>query len=323
MILSSALCTVLFAQQFPPIKVPVRLVAVPTLVFSEQGNLLTGLNASNFQLTDNGHPQHFQFDSNTPPVSLVLAVQASQSVRAYLPFVAKVGSTLDNSLLAESGESAVLSYDSDVETLKTFGQGDLESAIKKIKPGAETARMIDAGIAAVNLLKARPTNHAKLLVFIGQPYDSGSTTKFAALATTAQRENISVFAFVLPLYGKSFISDTFNIAGLPDAFYRGGYVASVELTKLGPALKRTAKIAAKSDPFALLTSQTGGIELHFRKQKDLENAIIALGGALHTTYTLTYSPNPLTSGYHSITVTTNVPGAVTHARSGYQLDLPQ
>ncbi len=217
----------------------------------------------------------------------------------------------------------MLSYDSDVETLKPFTAGDLEAAVKKIKLGGEPAHMLDAGLAGVNLLKSRPKDYAKLLVFIGQPYDSGSAAKFATLVAAAQHENISVFAFVLPLYGKNFISDSFTLSGLPDNLYRGGYVASVELTKLGPALKHTVKSASKSDPFVLLTGQTGGIELQFRNQRDLENDIIAMGGALHTTYTLTYSPDPLRPGYHSIAVTTNIPGAVTHARAGYQLDLPQ
>ncbi len=308
-----------FAQQSPTIKVPVRLVAVPTLVFSQTGDLLTGLDAASFHLTDNGHSQHFRFESISAPVSLVLAIQSSEAVRDYLPVISKAASTIENSLLGANGQGAVLSYDSEVTLLKAFsGTGDLESAIRKVKPGNEPAHLIDAGLNAIQLLKTCPPANTKLLIFIGQPYDSGSSAKFATLTAAAERENATIFALALPLSGKTFVSDTFHLGGR-----LGGYVVGVELTKLGPALKRTAKIAAKSDPFALLTTQTGGLELHFRKQKDLENAVIALGAALHTTYTLTYSPDPLTPGYHAISVTTNIPGAIAHARAGYQIDLPQ
>ena len=310
-----------FAQPVPPIKVPVRLVTLPTLVFSADGSLLNNLQSGNFQISDNGHPQTFKLDTEAPPFSLVIAVQASQSARAYLPFIAKVGSTLDNSLLGETGEAAVLSYDNDVDTLKPFGGGDTQSAIRRMKEGGEQARLIDAGLRAIDLLKSRPASREKLLIFIGQPFDSGSHAKFEALAEAALKENVTVFTFALPLFGKSFISDTFTLQGLGSQGSKGGYVATVELTKLGPALKRISATAAKADPFAILTTQTGGMEIHFRKQKELENGIIAMGGALHTTYTLSYSPDPLTTGQHTVLVTTNIPGATTHHRTAYDLEL--
>jgi hypothetical protein len=64
----------------------------------------------------------------------------------------------------------------------------------------------------------------------------------------------------------------------------------VELTKAVPALRRVAQASAHTDAFSLLTAATGGIQLHFRKQNQLENAIIALGDALHSRYLLSYVP---------------------------------
>ncbi len=312
----------LHAQQLP-IKVPVRLVNVPTMVFAADGKLLTGLRKENFHVADNGREQNFKFETETPPLSIAIAVQSSQSARAYLPFISKVGSTLDNSLLGETGEAAVLAYDNDVEVLKPFGSGDVGQAIRKMKEGGEKARLIDAGLRAIDLLKNRPANRERLLIIIGQPFDSGSNAKFAALADAAQKENVTIFTFTLPMFGKNFISDTFTLSGYGSQGYKGGYVATVELTKLGPALKRSAQTAAKADPFASLTAQTGGMEIHFRKQKEVENGIIAMGGVLHSMYLLSYSPDPLTSGHHTIAVTTDIPGATAHTRSGYELNLPK
>ncbi len=306
------------AQQSSTIRVPVRLVTVPTLVFSGQGKLIPGLEKRNFEVYDNGRPQSFRFDSDASRYAIAVAVQANQSVRAYLPFIDKVGSTLENSLQAQTGEAAVLEYEDDVTILKQFGSGDIESAMKQISAGGEKARMLDAAAQAIALLKERPSSFSKILLLIGQPYDSGSSTKLSSLLEAAEREGVSVFSLTLPMFGKNFISDTFSLKGLPDQFYEGGYIASVELTKMGPAMKRSAKTKNSRDPFSLLTAQTGGMMIHFRKQNELENALIALGGALHSAYVLSYAPQPLTNGYHTISVKVDVPGATAHARSGYQ-----
>jgi VWFA-related protein len=306
------------AQQSSIIKVPVRFVTVPTLVFSEQGKLISGLESKDFELYDDGHPQIFKLDSDISRYAIVVAVQASQSVRAYLPFIDKVGSTLENSLQAQTGEAAVLEYEDDVTILKQFGSGDVESAIRKITAGGEKVRMLDAAARAITLLNELPPSFSRILLLIGQSYDSGSSTKLSSVLGAAESEGVSVFTLTLPIFGKNFVSDTFALNGLPDQFYKGGYVASVELTKLGPALKRSAKAKENRDPFALLTAQTGGMMVHFRKQSQLENALIALGGALHSAYLLSYAPQPLTSGYHTISVKVDLPGATTHARLGYQ-----
>jgi hypothetical protein len=42
------------ARQMPTIRVPVRLVTLPTLVFSKEGRLITGLQRGDFHVYDNG-----------------------------------------------------------------------------------------------------------------------------------------------------------------------------------------------------------------------------------------------------------------------------
>ena|SRR5690242_4093792 len=76
----------LFGQtpQIPTIRVPVRLVSLPTLVFSKEGRLITGLQSGDFHVYDNGRSQRVAMDSNSAPVSVVLAIQANQDVRTYI-----------------------------------------------------------------------------------------------------------------------------------------------------------------------------------------------------------------------------------------------
>src|SRR5436309_3461205 len=120
------------APQVPTIRVPVRLVSLPALVFSAKNALIPGLQAADFRVFDNGRLQTVTLDSASTPVSLAVAVQVNQDVRAYVPFIARVGSVLDALVAGESGETAVLAYRGDVVTLKAFGAGEVRGALAKI-----------------------------------------------------------------------------------------------------------------------------------------------------------------------------------------------
>jgi hypothetical protein len=132
-------------------------------------------------------------------------------------------------------------------------------------------------------------------------------------------KNIQIYALTLPLLGKSFVSDSFALQGLGSQWYKGGYQASIELTKAVPALRRAAHARAHDDPFSLLTIATGGLQIHFRKQNQLENAIIAMGDALRSRYLLSYTPDLGNIGYHQIAVQVDVPATV-YARPGWMSD---
>jgi VWFA-related protein len=307
------------AQQPPTIRLPVRLASVPTLVASKQGRYISGLSAADFRLTDNGRPQKFKLDTNLLPVSIAVAVQVDEDVRAYIPFIARAGNLIDNSLAAATGEAALIEYNDEVSVATPFDHRDLDRAIRNISPSGHQARMIDAGVRAIALLKERTGPRSRVLLFIGQPMDSGSSAKLDALEAQAERENVEAYAFTLPLFGKSFVSDAFTLQGLGSQWYKGGYEASIELTKAVPALRRAALVRARSDPFSLLTVATGGLQIRFRKQRQLENAIIAMGDALRSRYVLSYAPYPDNIGYHTIAVRVGIPEAIVYARPGYQL----
>jgi hypothetical protein len=78
-------------------------------------------------------------------------------------------------------------------------------------------------------------------------------------------------------------------------------------------------VATGSDPFSILTAATGGTQLHFRKQRQLEDAIADLGIQLRSAYLLSYYPNTQELGYHTVKVEVDVPGAKVYSRPGYWL----
>ena len=129
---------------------------------------------------------------------------------------------------------------------------------------------------------------------------------------------MTVHAVALPEIGKSFVSDTFSLQGLSSRNDRGGFKVGTDLSRLIPTLSRAAAVAANADPFSALTAATGGTQLHFRKQAQLEEAVAILGVQLHSDYVLSFAPRG-SPGYHSLRVEVDVPGAKTHARPGYRL----
>jgi len=86
----------------------------------------------------------------------VIAVQANPDIRAYLPFIARVGNALDALLVGASGESAAIVYGDEVTVAKPFDSGDLSTTFRKIESGGRHARAIDAGVRALALLRQRP-----------------------------------------------------------------------------------------------------------------------------------------------------------------------
>lgn len=309
-VIALGMAAAIAAQQMPTIRVPVRLVSVPTLVFSKDNRLIPGLQASNFRVFDNGRLQGAALDTAARAVSVALVVQMNQDVRQYVPFIAKAGSAVETLLVGESGEAAVVAYNGDVTVAKPFGERDVSSTLAKMAAGGRQARMIDAGVRAIELLKDRPAARARILLFIGQPLDNGSESTLAALQLQAERESVSIYALALPLLNNAFVSDTFSLRGLPRE--GGGFEAGVDLGKLFHTLGR-------SDAFHTLTSATGGTLLPFRRQRDLEAAIGAMGVELRSAYLLSYYPASADSGYHKIRVEVDVPGAKARCRPGYRL----
>jgi VWFA-related protein len=317
--LTAGLTYLMGAEQITTIRVPVRLVTCPTLVFSRENRLLPGLQAADFRVLDNGRPRTITLDTSYAPVSVALAIQVNRDIREYLPFIARVGSSLDALLVGESGEAAVVTYGSEVTVVKPFGAGDVQSTLKPMTASGRPARMIDAGMRALTLLAGRPASRARVLLFIGQPMDSGSEATLAALKQGAEKENVAVYALALPEAGKAFVSDTFSLQGLSQAD-RGGFKTGADLGKLIPVLNRSANAATGADPFSILTAATGGTQLHFRKQRQLEDAISAIGIELRSAYLLSYYPNSEEAGYHTVKIQVNVPGAKVYSRPGYWLN---
>jgi VWFA-related protein len=257
-------------------------------------------------------------DTSYEPVSVAVAIQANRDVREYTRFISRVGSVVEALLVGETGEGAVLAYNSAISMLKPFDSGDFQSALRRVPASGKQARLIDAGIRAVELLADRPVSRSRVLLLIGQPMDRGSESKLDTLVEYAERENVSVYTLTLPELGQSFVSDTISLQGV-SRDERGGYRAGIDIGRLASTVSRAAVAQSARDPFSVLCAATGGTQIRFQKQRELEDAISAVGEALRSAYVLSYYTPPAEVGYHAIKVEVDRPGARTYSRAGYWL----
>jgi hypothetical protein len=91
-------------------------------------------------------------------------------------------------LVAQAGEAAVITYNDDVTVRKPFNGADVQPVLKTLVAGGQPARMIDAGLSAISLLKAQPGARSRVLLFIGQPADHGSHAALSELERRAETE---------------------------------------------------------------------------------------------------------------------------------------
>ncbi len=266
------------AQEAPRIRVPVRMVSVPTLVLSHEGRVMDGLQASDFRIRDNGRPQPVAVDTSFAPLSIVLAVQANLGVRRYLPSIISAASVFEGLLVGDTGEVSVIAYSGDVEMIKSFGEGGLRGALRTISPTGERCRVIDAGVRAVSELARRPAGRNRVLIFVGQQRDRASEFSFEYLRMKAAQANVTVYALTLPEAGKSFLADTFRLHKI-DGAKGGGFTLGLDFDygRVLSAAKTSAMSALSADPLSRLVAATGGTQFSFREAGELERAVTAIG----------------------------------------------
>jgi len=241
-------------------------------------------------------------------------------VRNYLPFIAKAGSVFESLLLGESADAAIIAYAGESTVVKQFSEGDASRAMRSLPVShSRQVRTLDAGFRALRLLEQQPASRSRILLFIGQSRDSGSESTLDSLREAAERDNVTVFAIVLPEIGKAFVSDNFSLESLSSRTDRGGFKAGMNLGSVLSTLAHSGKAATGADPFSALTAATGGAQLHVRRQREFEDAIALVGLQLRSSYLLSYSPDPAAKGYHAIRIEVDVPGAQAHTRPGYWL----
>ena len=340
------LSTLLIAQQPPRFEVRSPLVMVPVSVTDAKNGFVSGLEASDFLVFDNGRAQKATvdtIDTGVAPIALVVAVQSSGISAAVIEKAQKIGVMIRPMVTGERGAAALVSFDQKVNWLQNFTNDEdaLDDAFSQLRPLTrpgedKEARMLDAVHESIERLRAIPTAR-RVLLLISESRDRGSETTLEAATVAAQTAGVAIYALNYSALKTAFTSKL-PVAGARRALKPKtpedvlGWVNGNPPGKFNPWPKRLPPeqqvdvIGAigelmrvgKTNTTEALTKATGGATLSFSKQKALEDAIQRFGTELHSQYVISFAPDAPAPGYHRIEVRLARPVKIlVRARSGY------
>ena len=337
-VLALAVAAALLAQNPPPtFRETVRIVMAPVTVTDGNGDIVSGLQPKDFRLLDNGKLQNITEDVTSHALSLVVVVQSNAIVESILPQIQKLGSLLEAQVLGTEGEAAIIGFDHRIQVLSDFTSDGtkISAALKKLKPGSGSARLNDATIEAVRMVRKRPANRRRAILLISESRDNGSEMRAREVLTEAEFGEVVMYSVnISHLMASLTAPPSANRSVLdnrpPGAVHLPAGMVETSTTQSQQAVGNWAPVfkeiflAAKaifvSNPLEVYTTYTGGREFNFKTQRGLERAVSAFGNEMHSQYLLTYTPNNQEeAGFHDIVVQVARPGFKVRTRDGYYL----
>lgn len=342
------------------IRVKVEVVSAPVVVRDSQGEMVTDLEQKNFRIYDNGVEQTINhFDVGGDPLSIVLLVETSSRVASALPAIRKAGIVFSQSVMGQSGETAVIGVSGEVEMLQNFSPSHelVEDTLGRLADsGSQTrfkangkpdtsgpqSRLYDALGAAVNMLRDRPSDHRRVIVAITEATDRGSTSTLGYVLRMAELENITIYTVGLSTAANQFrgpATDNGPVSSMPQGTFGTppipgepqtpttpgiGQQQGGDLLALGAWIIENGVNLKHGHDLEVATLATGGVHVPTFRDHSIEPALDRIGGELHAEYTLSYHPTDPTPGaFHAIKVLVDRPQTTVRTRPGYYLPLDQ
>src|SRR5256884_585627 len=344
--------------QLPPkdsqakLKVQVALVNTPVTVRDGRGEMVHNLEASDFQITDNGVAQRIShFDLGGDPLSMVILIETSSRVEPLLPQMRKTGLLFTQTVMGPSGEAAVVGFNDSVDKLQDFTtNGDLiENTIVHLRASTSGSKLYDAMALGVEMLSGRPQATAdnpgrrRVLMIVSEATDVGSEAKLGEVLRQAQLANVTIYSVGLsatraelqakPKDTRPQITPpgTFPLPpqpGVPQTpTSEQNRYGNIDLMAAAAWVVQHIHNQVKDHALEIAATATGGAHLSTFKDRSIEKAIDEIGGELHSQYNISYTPTGAdTPGYHEIKVSiarNDAKNLKVRARPGYYLASPE
>src|SRR5437763_7354649 len=343
--------------QLPPkdtqakVKVQVALVNTPVTVRDGRGEMVHNLEASDFQITDNGVAQRIShFDLGGDPLSLVFLMETSSRIEPLMPEIRKTGILFTQTVMGQTGEAAVLGFNDAVDKLQDFTSNadTIENTIANLRLGTSGSKLFDAMAAGMEMLSSRPQVTAekpgrrRVLLILSEAVDEGSEKNLGEVLRQAQLANVTIYSVGLSttraeLQAKPKAPQRPNLPvgsvppppGVPATpTYEDNYrYGGADLMSAVVWLVQHIQDQLKGNPLEVAAAGTGGAHLSTFKDRSIEKAVDEIGGELHSQYTLSYTPTDAdATGYHEIKVSvlrSDAKNLKVRARPGYYLAPPE
>jgi Ca-activated chloride channel family protein len=245
-----------------------HLITLALNVTSNDGTPIPNLTASDFELTEDNHPQRIAFfdQPSTTPLDIVLAIDASESVAPYERLERAAARDFIHSLLRPQDRIALITFADSVHPLTTFTNNPrrIASALGHIPHGHATA-LYDALTAASQRLADTPAspNTRRVIVLITDGENTTHHGSYTDALQAAQRTGAIIYSLIIIPVAADAGRDT------------GGEHALMQLA-----------------------TDTGGKFYNIHQQSDLTPAFANISTDLRTQYDLGYyAPHPNTAQF--------------------------
>lgn len=231
----------------PTIKVETRLVNVALNVVDAKGSPVGGLGREDFEILEDGKPQRIAIfeRETTTPLSIVLAVDASESVLSSERLEKEAAKHFVNALLREQDELDLLEFSDVVRELVPFTNQKkrIEVGLNGIQRGDATA-LYDAIYLASDRLAGTSAadGRRRVVVLITDGGDTVKGSQYTQALEEAQRAGAMVYSIIIvPIYADAGRNTAGEHALIQMAQDTGGkYYYVVDPKDLEPAFKHVS-----------------------------------------------------------------------------------
>jgi VWFA-related protein len=314
-------------------------VTTPVTVLDHQGQMILDLAQNDFHVFDNGVEQPIDhWDLGGEALSVVLVVEASSHIAPLLPAVHQTAIVFTQTVMAQTGRAAVISYDDtvDVQQAMTSDQDAVENAIKHFKVGTAGMLLYDAMSRGLSILQNEPGNRRRVMLVMGEAQDKDSESRLGEVLRAAQLANITIYTIGLSTTAAELrTQDQYHPPSMgPEGTYplplppgtpqtpdaEQEMQGNINLLALAQWIVQRGTNEVKNHALEVAATATGGRYLRTFKDLTMQKAMDDIGGELHAQYILSYkAPQEEPSGFHDIRVTVSRPGVNIRTRPGYYL----
>ena len=299
-------------------------VRIQVIIFDDKGAMANDLSKNDFRVTDDGVVQGIDYFSHVrEPVSLVLSLDDSQSMKNKIPFVREAAYSLlapfpDAEVQKKfDDEFSLIRFAARAEVVAPFTQGDnLRPRIDDlIQPTRSSTALFDSVYLAV-AEEQDALNRRRAIILVTDGGDNHSRYSLGETKRFLEEADVPLFAVMAgsSLNFPNFLSPDENPKsklhlppiGEPGGSKSGSNVPLLPLfSKKGGDFIGPAELRGPRNLKAL-TENTGGAVFTARRLDDLDRIVHTIGNAIRYSYLLGYEPPSQkgkgANGWHQVSV---------------------
>jgi Ca-activated chloride channel family protein len=234
-------------QTLPTLKLESRLVTLAVNAVDAQGSPVGGLQQKDFRVLEDGKEQKIAFfdKESSSPLSIVLAIDGSESVLRNERLEMQAAKRFVNTLLRPQDELDLMGFSDDVREFVSFtnDKKKIEAGLGQFERGDATAVYDAIYLASQRLGETKPGGgRRRVLVMITDGGDTVHGVRYGQALEQAQRAGVMVYSLiVIPIYADAGRNTGGEHALIQMADDTGGKYFYVEDAKdLAPAFEKVS-----------------------------------------------------------------------------------